>query len=72
MGDRTNPQSTEFWQGYRDAQAEILMLGLESFEGKYRAEFEDMTDSVHFRGMVKAYRECKRRLSAMLGRCSND
>ena len=62
---RTNPQSAEFWQGYRDGMTEIYMLGIEAFEAKYSAEFEENV-SLDFRGRKKAVKECKRRLAAML------
>ena len=64
---KTNPKSTEYWQGYRDMQSEILMAGIEAVEAKYAIEFED-NNNIHFRGMKKALTEYKRRLAEMLKR----
>lgn len=64
MAKGTNPQSAEFWQGYRDGAAEIIELGIVGFQAKYHAEFEG-NDTNHFKGMAKAFAEYKRRLAGM-------
>lgn len=64
MGNE-NSGSREFWEGYRSAQIEMLMLGIEAFEAKYAPEFEE-NQSMHFRGACKALDREKKKLSAMI------
>ena len=62
---RNNPQSAEFWQGYRDGMFEIMQLGIMAYRAKYWYEFEGDNKTNHFKGMVKALSECERRLDSM-------
>ena len=71
MNKGTNPQSAEFWQGYRDGMHEILALGISNLRGKYYPEFESDDPCNHIKGMMKAMRECEKRLDAMNDRHRN-
>ena len=61
---KSNPNASEFFEGYRQAQQEILLEGLNAFEAKYEHEFLH-NDTVHFRGMRKAYQNEHKRFVNM-------
>ena len=71
MTKGTNPQSAEFWQGYRDGMRQILKLGINGLRATYWPEFEGDIKSNHVKGMVKALEESEKRLSAMNDRYTN-